>query len=272
MCEGAQRCHCSFLMPIRRGASSASLGNHSDVASTAAETLSAEDAAVQQLAQMLKKRKTAGNSDSIEATRFNLETGNFIQIFQAFQGKLDAQALCLQFIKDGKFEDSKRRRTDDPGQPRAAVSTNKLHMLSIENWAEILHRVDPAKFDREVCALASKSWLTMTGCFVGGIIKESALPSRYLHAIAQVIKFRSVEIYGSRHEQIVIRSDDAGESLVVQHCFNRDPGCFFAEYTQPEYKSGFIVHNGSAKPKQKVPIPAEFLGSKLRFKHNHSDD
>ena len=139
-------------MAPKRGASSQSLpgsdSSHDDAASVASSTLDAEE----MLHRFFKKRKT-NNSDSIEATRSSLELANFASIFSYMQGKLDAQALCLQFIKDGKFHADKKKQKQDEQDPKAASSTNKFHMLSIENWSDILTQIGPTIFTKDVCPI-----------------------------------------------------------------------------------------------------------------------
>ena len=152
---------------------------------------------------------------------------------------------------------------------KAAVSTNKFHMLSIENWSEILFIVSPEKFPKEVTMLGNKAWLCKVGCWIAGLNKDSAIPSRVLRVVANTIRARADQIYGSRYDQVVIVADDAGCDLDEKHDFTKHPGSFFAEYTEPEFQAGFIHHRGTAK--HRVPIPPDFKGTELTFLNNHDE-
>ena len=256
---------------FRRAMSSSTLvagGADDEVASQCADSVTDESSLL--LQNFLKRRKNK-DSDSIDAVRHNLEVGNFVEIFQYMSGKLDAQALCVQFIKDGKFESNKKRKIDDE-EPKAAPSTNKFIMLSIDNWCEILQYVDSDKFPKPVMSLGSKSWLCTVGCWMGGIQKDSAIPARSLRVIGMFIRQRSTDIYGSRHLSINAIPDASGEKLEVQHDFATNVGSFTAEYHHDDHlgQSGRLVHYGTER--LSCPIPDEFKGQILVFKKNHSDD
>ena len=256
-------------MAPKRTRTSSSLGETGDDAATVAPSdASLLEDARESLAAFFKKRRTERDGDSIEGIRSSLEEENFLRIFSAMTGKLDSQALCLKFIRMGKFEASRSRQKADLIL-KAAQSTNKFHMLSIESWSDVLFMVDALVFPKEKTSLATKAWLCMVGCWAGGIDKDSAIPSRVLSVIAKTIKDRSVNIFGSRHTQVVIVLNDDETELEQVHNFETDPGSFYAVYDDEAHSNGWIHHRGTVE--RKVRIPNGFRGGPIRVMNNHMD-
>ena len=270
MCISLASLHLNNMAPKRGSSSISTLDSVlDDAASLAGASDCTQGDGNESLATFLKKRRLVkAGDDTIEGMKLKLEEENFLHIFQHMAGKLDAQALCIKMIKAGKFTASKNQKSTF-SEPRAATSTNKFHMLSIENWSDILFMLAPEKFPKELALLGSKAWLCSIGCLIGGLYKDSAIPSRLLRVIAETMKARADQIFGSRYDLIVIVADEAGSDLVNKHDFTKDPGCFYAEYTEENFQAGFIHHRGTAK--HKVPIPADFKGKELTFLDNHCE-
>ena len=246
-------------MAPRRARSSSDVGNLADVASNVTSERDATRAFTWN-----KRRKVS--TDTFDGLAVSLEEENFEYIYDSLAGNFKAQAMVIKGIKEGKF--NAQAKAKENAEEKAAPSTNKFNMLSIDNWACILQQVDAGKFQKDQLAFADKGWLCKVGCWAGGVDPTSALVDRKLSVIASFIKKRAAEIFGNRHSVARFSFDAASQSVTRCHNFDEHEGCFFAEYADHETKdAGHIVHRGT---NARVPIPSEFLGSALKFKSNHS--
>lgn len=216
-----------------------------------------------------RKRKNEEQDDTIEGARERLEEDNFVAMFGYFHGRLDGQALCLRMIKDGKFE-AKRAKTASAGEKLAAKSTNKINMLSVENWADILGGLSP-NLVKEQLKCGNKAWLCRQGCWIAGLCPESAIMSRKIRVIRNFVKKRSDDTYGSRYKLVRFEADVEEEEVKVEHDFAVDPGCFYTKYEDDKFEKGKIVFRGTPEVSVEIPDSLIKAGEPIEIQKNYDE-
>ena len=199
------------------------------------------DAGISFLSGAKRRRKSEASSSNM---RENTEQDMIAEIGTLLTGRLDIQILVLRQLKTGALE---RKAADaTTGLDAVAPSTNKLNMLSIANWAQILHEFDPDRFVVAVLLQAPKQWLCKTACFIGMLDEKSALYSRSVSQMAAFLRKRCDELYArNRHGHISIGYAADKNKITSLHDYDADGGCFYDKPIDGEDTHVLLWHRGT---------------------------
>ena len=223
-------------------------------------------------AATLKKRRLRASTDkaSIANIREDAQDTNLNQICKHLEGDPSLQMLVLHMLQKGSL---KHTAKGNAAEKNVAPSSNKFQLLSIENWADILHDFDPLHFDRGILMKLSKAHLCQIGCFSGCLEPGSAIVSRSLKCITSLMLTRSIDMLKSRYLKVDITelgkhcgSDENQKKITVQHDWTK-AGVF--EIMMPiqsevdreiDKPKALIVHIASGKS---TPLPPELYGLEI---------